>query len=212
MADWIVDAVRSMGLAGVALLMFVENLFPPIPSELIVPLAGYLSVNGKMSILGVIAAAVAGSVAGQFALYAVARRLGEERFRDWVARHGRWVTLTPEEVDRAAKWLHDKGGWTVAVGRLIPGVRSVISIPAGLSEMPVAPFLAYTIAGTTAWTAALAYAGRFLGSRFEDIDRYLGPATWIVIGLAVAVYAYRVATHKGESRGRQPAPGNALTP
>ena len=120
-----------------------------------------------------------------------------------MGRHGRWVTLTPGEVDRAAKWLHDKGGWTVAVGRPFPGVRSLISIPAGLSEMPVPQqFLAYTIVGTTIWTVALAYAGRFLGSRFDNIDRYLGPAAWIIVGLAFAIYLYRVLTHKGEDRKR----------
>ena len=97
------------------------------------------------------------------------------------------MTLTPDEVDRAAKWLHDKGGWTVAVGRLIPGVRSLISIPAGLSEMPVPPFLAYTIVGTPDRTVALAYAGRLLGSRFDNIYRYLGPAAWIIVGLAFAM-------------------------
>lgn len=202
MTHWIVDAVSGMGPIGVALLMFVENLFPPIPSEMVVPLAGYLTVKGKMSIFGVIVAAVLGSVAGQLLLYALARRMGEAKFRDWVGRHGRWVTLTPGEVDRTAKWLHDKGSWTVAVGRVIPGVRSLISIPAGLSGMPLAPFLAYTIAGTTVWTVALAYAGRFLGSRFESIDRYLGPVAWIVVGLAVALYLYRVVTHKGAEDGK----------
>jgi membrane protein DedA with SNARE-associated domain len=208
MGNWIVDAVSSMGYAGIAFLMFLENLFPPIPSELIMPLGGYLSLKGEMNIFGVIVAGALGSLAGQSLLYFVARKLGEERVRDWVGRHGRWVTLSPQDVDKSTKWFHDHGGKAVLFGRMIPGVRSLISIPAGLGEMPAHKFLLYTAAGATLWSAVLAFAGRFLGSQFKDVDRYLSPITWGILGLAVAIYLYRVATYRAEPAGK-PAPASS---
>jgi membrane protein DedA with SNARE-associated domain len=200
MSSWIVDAVSSMGYMGIAFLMFLENVFPPIPSEIIMPLAGYLTTQGRLGIVPVIVAGTVGSVAGQYFLYWVARRLGERRVRDWVGRHGRWVAVSPEEVDGAARWLHGKGGWAILVGRLIPGIRSLISIPAGLAGMPLPAFLLYTVSGTTLWTAALAFAGRVLGSQFKDVEQYLSPVSWGVIGLAVVMYLYRVITYKPSDR------------
>ncbi|MGV3614055.1 MAG: DedA family protein [Fimbriimonas sp.] len=195
MSSWIVDAVSSTGYFGIALLMFIENLIPPIPSEMIVPLGGYLASQGKLSLPLVIVAGTAGSVAGQAFLYFLARKLGEERVRDWVDRHGRWVAISGDEVDRATKWFHDRGGWAVMLGRLVPGVRSLISVPAGLGKMALPAFLAYTTVGTAVWTAALAFLGLWLGSRFQEVDRYLDFATWGILGLAAAVYLYRVATY-----------------
>ena len=160
------------------------------------PLGGFLSLTGKMQIWDVIMAGAVGSVAGQTVLYFLARKLGEARLRAWVSRHGRWLTISPEELDRAARWFHDHGGKAVLFGRMMPGVRSLISIPAGIAEMPLGRFIACTLVGATGWTAALAYAGRFLGRRFENVERYLTPFTWVVVGVAGMVYLYRVFTYK----------------
>jgi membrane protein DedA with SNARE-associated domain len=205
MGNWIVDAVSGMGYLGIVLLMLVENIFPPIPSELVMPLGGYLSVEGKMNIWGVVAAGVIGSVAGQTLLYLMARKLGEEKVRDWVGRHGRWVTISPEEVDKSTKWFHDHGGKAVMFGRMIPGVRSLISIPAGLGEMPIGKFLIFTTLGGILWAGVLACAGYFLGSRFENVERFLSPATWIILGITFTIYLYRVVTYRPKSKTGAPS-------
>ncbi len=192
MSNWIVDAVGSMGYWGIALLMFLENVVPPIPSELIMPLAGYLTTKGQSHLWGVVLAGVVGSVAGQTWLHAIARKMGERRVRDWVDRHGSWAAVSGDEIDRAAKWFQEHGGWAVLFGRLVPGLRSLVSIPAGLAEMSLPKFLACTTVGTTLWTGILAVVGRWLGSQFGNVERYLSPVSWVILGLAVAAYVYRV--------------------
>ncbi|RYG25578.1 DedA family protein [bacterium] len=200
MGNWIVNAVSGMGYVGIFFLMLIENIFPPIPSELVMPLGGYLSTQDKMNIWAVIVVGAIGSVAGQTLLYFLARKLGEEKVREWVGKHGRWVTISPQEVDKSTKWFHDHGGRAVLFGRMIPGVRSLISIPAGLGKMPLGKFLLCTALGATLWASVLAYAGYFLGNRFENVERFLSPATWIIVGVTLAIYLYRVVTYRPKEK------------
>jgi membrane protein DedA with SNARE-associated domain len=199
MFDWISGTMASMGEIGVALLMLLENVFPPIPSELIMPLAGFISERGGLSFWPVVAAGSAGSLAGALAWYWVGRSVGERRFRVWVDAHGRWLTLSCEDLDRAKGWFDRHGGAAVFIGRLIPGIRTFISVPAGFAEMPFAPFLAYSTAGTALWTAALAIAGRMLGSQYDQVSTYLGPISWIVLGGILVLYVYRVVKWRRSS-------------
>ena len=142
MQDWVVDVVRQMGPLGVALLMFLENVFPPLPSEVIMPLAGYLSARGQAPFWVMVAAGSAGSLAGAALWYAVGRAVTHDRLCAWVQAHGTWLAMTPADVDRAAEWFARHGRWSVFFGRLVPVVRTLISVPAGFTRMPAAPFLA----------------------------------------------------------------------
>lgn len=192
MENWIVDVVRELGPLGVALLMLGENIAPPVPSEIIMPLAGYLSARGEMNLVLAIAAGTFGSLAGTSFWYWVGRKLSRKDASGWIGKHGIWLALTPQDVDRAVEWFERRGQWGVALGRLVPFVRTLISVPAGFARMPLWRFLLFSLLGTAAWTAALAVAGHVLGARFQEAERFVGPVTWVVIGGAAVIYVYRV--------------------
>lgn len=196
MTDWITRLIEQMGYAGIALLMFLENLFPPLPSEVIMPMAGFTAGKGELNIVGVLLAGTAGTLAGALFWYAVARRLGEERLRRWAERHGRWITLSPEEIERLDQWFERHSRWAVPVGHLVPGIRTLISIPAGIFGMGVARFVLLTLLGAGAWTTALGLAGYALGGSYEQVDRYLGPASTAIMAAIFLWYVYRVATFR----------------
>ena len=177
MFEWITSIIERLGYFGVALLTFLENVFPPIPSELVIPLAGFVAANGDLSLVVVIATASAGSLAGAAAWYVVGRRIGEKRLRAWVIRHGKWLTLSERDVDRAQDWFTRRGNTAVFLGRLIPGVRTLVSLPAGFASMPLPSFLLYSALGTVMWTAGLAYAGVVLQANFTRIGDYLDIVT-----------------------------------
>ncbi len=191
MFDWIVTVIARLGYVGVALLTFLENVFPPIPSELVIPLAGFVAARGELQIVPVIAVATAGSLAGAAAWYVVGQRIGEPRLRRWVGRHGKWLTLSAHDVDRSNDWFRRHGRVAVLVGRLVPGVRTFISLPAGFSGMPLAPFLFYSAVGTVIWTGVLAGAGVVLQANFSRVGDYVNVATNILLAGLVVLLAYR---------------------
>jgi membrane protein DedA with SNARE-associated domain len=178
---------------GIGLLMFAENLFPPLPSEVIMPLAGYLSSQEELSLWAAVLAGTLGSLAGAVVWYWMGRRLSPEQVRAGVEKQGAWAAVTTRDVDRAVAWFHGHGRFSVLLGRLVPVVRTLISLPAGFSRMPTLGFLLLSAVGTFLWTALLGYGGRLLGQRFEAIDTVIGPVSWIVVGLAVVGYLVRVA-------------------
>jgi membrane protein DedA with SNARE-associated domain len=191
MFDWVVGVIARLGYVGVAMLTFLENLFPPIPSELVIPLAGFVAAQGMLHIGGVIVAATLGSLAGATLWYAVARRIGERRFRAWIDRHGKWLTLDGTDLDRAQAWFTRHGRKAVLIGRLVPGVRTFVSLPAGFSGMPAAPFLLWSAAGTVAWTAALAGAGLVLEASYTVVADYVDIAADVLLVLFVALMVRR---------------------
>ena len=199
-SSWVLDCIRSLGYAGIALLMCLENLFPPIPSELIMPLAGVLAGEGNVSLAGAIAAGSAGSLAGQSAWFWLGRRVGERRLRQLAERHGRWLAMSPEDLDRARDWLRRHGALSLMVGRLVPTVRTLISLPAGMAGIPLWQFLVYSAVGTSVWTAALAGAGYLLRARFTRINDVLGPVSTAIVLAIVVWYVYRVATYDRRTR------------
>ena len=153
MFDWIVGMVQGGGYGAVALLMFLENVFPPIPSELIMPLAGFVAAQGRLNLVLVLVAGSVGSLAGALFWYWIGLKVGSERLARFAQDHGRWLTLTPREVRAADKWFDRHGGKAVFLGRLIPGVRTLISVPAGVSGMRFGRFVLYSGLGTVLWTA-----------------------------------------------------------
>lgn len=191
MFEWITGLIRNLGYAGVAALTFAENAFPPIPSELVIPLAGFVAAEGDLTVGGVIVAASVGSLAGAWGWYEVGRRVGERRLRQWVERYGGWLTLGAADVDRAQQWFERHGGAAVFVGRLVPGVRTFVSLPAGFAGMAVGPFLLYSALGTFIWTAALAYAGVVLRANFTMVGDYVGIATNLVLGMLALMLVRR---------------------
>jgi membrane protein DedA with SNARE-associated domain len=192
MSQWAQDAVATGGYPMLALLVLLENLFPPIPSEVILPLAGFQVFAGTLSFVPAVVAATAGSVVGALALYALGRVGG----RPLLLRYGRILRLDRERLDRADRWFDRHGQKIVFLGRMIPGVRSLVSVPAGLSEMPVPRFVALTAAGSGLWNVALIGAGWALGQSWREVsgavqrfDLLLIPAAALV---AVGWFALRV--------------------
>lgn len=191
MAEWVTRLVGGWGYWGIGLLMFLENIFPPIPSEVIMPLAGFASSDGRLSLWGVCVAGTLGSVAGQVPLYYLGRAWGEARFRRFVERYGRWMLLDVGDVDRAGQWFDRHGMGAVFLCRLVPGVRSLISIPAGIRRMPLLPFLGFSGLGMGIWATALAAIGRLLGRNYERVEAYIGPVTYVVLGGLVVALVVR---------------------
>lgn len=196
MANWIESLINQTSYFGVALLMLLENVFPPIPSELVMPLAGYTASQGQASIVLVILAGTVGSVGGAVFWYLVGRWIGEDRLKRFSRRYGRWLTLTPQDIDHANQWFGRHGGKAVLIGRLIPTVRTLISIPAGICGMPWVRFLIYSSLGTAIWTAVLALAGYTLGSQYEAVSKWVGPVSNGIFAVILAWYLYRVVTFR----------------
>ncbi|HVI34334.1 DedA family protein [Phenylobacterium sp.] len=196
MFEWVVGVVVGAGLVGVALLMFGENLVPPIPSEVVMPLAGFAAAQGHLSFPGVVAAGTAGAVAGASFWYVVGRRIPEARLRAWVERHGRWLTIDTEELDRAQRAFARRGGWAVFLGRLIPGVRTFVSVPAGVVRMAWWRFLGWTALGTAVWTLFLAGAGYLLAAEYHLVERWMDPVSEVVLAGVVVLYVWRVARRR----------------
>lgn len=191
MTDWITGLVLDLGYAGLALLMLIENVFPPIPSEIIMPLGGFLVSQGELALTGVILAGSLGSVTGSLLLFILGRQFRRRRLEQWAERHGQWLLITAGDVQQAFAWFERHGHKAVFLARLVPGVRSLISLPAGSSAMHPLPFLLYTGLGTVMWCSALAWGGMALGAQYERLSRLVQQAgTTVVLLLLLAAAAW----------------------
>ncbi len=177
------DVVDTAGYPGLAGLILLENLVPPIPSEVILPLAGIAVGQGEFTFLLAVAAATLGSVLGALVIYALARRGG----RPLLLKHGRILRLTERDLDRGDAWFDRHGSWIVVGGRLLPGVRSLVSVPAGLAEMPVLRFALLTALGSAVWNSALIGAGWSLGENVHVLGDAIGSASRVLLVVVVAV-------------------------
>ncbi|QIL02270.1 DedA family protein [Sphingomonas sinipercae] len=200
MADWVIRLIEQTGYVGVFLLMFLETVFPPIPSEVIMPIAGLAAARGQMALWGVILSGTAGAMFGNFFWYLLARVIGIGRFRPFIERHGRWLTLDWYDVEKAEHLFGRFGGIVVGAGRMLPTIRSVVSIPAGLLRMRLKSFLLWSSLGTAAWSSALAIAGFVLGQQFGEIEKVVGPLSIAVIIGIVAAYVWRQMTWRRRHR------------
>ncbi|MEZ5364258.1 MAG: DedA family protein [Bryobacterales bacterium] len=162
MMQWVEQIITRLGYIGVALLTAAENLFPPLPSEVILPLAGFAAARGELSIAGTIAAGAAGSLLGTSAYYFAGYLVSERRLKEWTLSYGGWTGIDDRDLDRARRWFERYGHWAILICRCVPGLRTVISLPAGMNRMRLGPFLFYSSVGTLLWTALLTLGGAWL--------------------------------------------------
>jgi membrane protein DedA with SNARE-associated domain len=196
MTDWIIQIITDLGYVGIFLVMLAESIFPPIPSELIIPFAGFAAANGDLNPYGVIATATFGAVVGMLPWYFAGRLFGLDRVR-WLAdRFGRIMAFNADEIDTAVSWFTRFGPVIVLFGRLMPIIRTLISIPAGLARMSLPVFLLASTVGALIWNTFLTLAGYILHEHYETIEVVLDPLSYIVLGLVVLLYLFKVATWK----------------
>lgn len=192
LSDWVVDVIDRLGYVGVALLVAVENLFPPIPSEIVLPFAGFVARDGKATLPGMILAATIGSIVGAWTLYGIAAWIGPERLERFLVRYGKWLRLTPADVAKAERWFDRRAIVAVLVGRCVPLIRSLVSIPAGFRRMNFGVFTLYTAIGSAIWNTALVGAGYVLRDNWEDVEPVLSIVQYVVIALIVAAIVWFV--------------------
>lgn len=198
MDDWIIRLVDQGGYWGVALLMFLETVFPPVPSEVIMTVAGVSASRGNMTFTGVVGAGTAGAMLGNYLWFWLAIKFGSDRLHRFADRYGRWLTLNWKEIERGHELFRKHGSIIVLVARMLPTLRSLILIPAGIFGMSHRRFLVFSTIGTAGWSAALAGAGYALGSQFEDVEKILGPVSTAVIVLIILGYFWRLIRWKPE--------------
>ncbi len=185
MVEWINNLMSSLGYWGIGLLMFLENLFPPIPSELIMPLAGFTVAQGQMNFGLAVTAGTIGTMIGTYTWYYLGRLVNYQRLEIWTNHYGKWLGINSQDIDRVNNWFNKHGRKAVFFGRMIPGIRTLISLPAGINHMPFVTFTIYSTAGTLLWTLALTSAGFLLGENYSLIEKYLAPISKLVLfGLA----------------------------
>ncbi|MGI5268807.1 DedA family protein [Nonomuraea sp. CA-218870] len=200
MVEWVTGLMETLGAPGAGIAVALENLFPPIPSEVILPLAGFTVSQGDLVFWHVLLWTTLGSVVGALALYAVGALLGKERVH---ALFSKVPLLKPEDVEKSEDWFARHGRKTVFFGRMVPLFRSLISVPAGFERMPLPTFTLFTTMGSLIWNTALVTAGYFLGEQWSVVETYVGIFTYVVIGLvvlAVAVFVWKRVRERRESR------------
>lgn len=203
MAEWVISVIERLGYFGIALLMLAENLFPPLPSELIMPFAGFLAARGDLHPAGVVAAGALGSLLGALPWYIVGRRVGADRLKRAAEKHGRWIALTPDEIDRGRKLFESKGALVLVFGRLVPALRTVVALPAGLAKMHPVSFVCWTLVGSVLWTSLLTLAGYLLESQYERIEKWVNPVSTAIFAIIAIWYVVRVVRHPSGEAARQ---------
>jgi membrane protein DedA with SNARE-associated domain len=219
LANWVQDVINQFGYFGVALLVVIENVFPPIPSEIVLPFAGFVAQQGASAVnatadagqsdttvIGMMIAATVGSVVGALILYFVSAAIGPERLRGFVERFGKWFGVKSSDLVRAEEWFDRRSVAAVLVGRCVPLIRSIVSIPAGFRRMKLTSFVVLTAIGSAVWNIALIGAGAVLGDQWEQVGEYVGVFQWLVI-VAVLVLLARFVV----SRLKKRRPQNGVT-
>jgi len=195
-ANWITNTMESLGYLGIGLLMFLENIFPPIPSELIMPLAGFTASKGNMELAPAIAAGVIGTMLGALPWYYIGKLVGEVRLKQWLKHpYIKWLGISDNDIDRSKQWFYKHGTKTVLFCRMVPGIRTFISVPAGFSGMPLIPFLIYSTVGTLGWVLLLTFSGYWLGQKYELVDQYSGIVANVVLATLFVVFLVWLIRH-----------------
>jgi membrane protein DedA with SNARE-associated domain len=181
------EVVYYFGYLGVAVLIALSNLPLPVPSQLILPLAGFLVGQGRFSFSLVLLASTSGALAGALVPYVAGRKLGEERMRRFIVRHGRFMFVGEKDLDKANGWFEQHGGEAVFIARLLPGAGSIISVPAGIERMPLWRFVIYTTLGNGLYNAALVGLGWALGSQWDLVAQYMPILEYVVLAAIVGM-------------------------
>ncbi|MFZ9833281.1 MAG: DedA family protein [Ilumatobacteraceae bacterium] len=215
LANWVQDVINQFGYLGVALLVVIENVFPPIPSEIVLPFAGFVAQQGATAVntaagaaqsdttvVGMMIAATVGSVVGALILYFVSAAIGPERLRGFVERFGKWFGVKSADLVRAEEWFDRRSVVAVLVGRCVPLIRSIVSIPAGFRRMKLTSFVVLTAIGSAVWNIALIGAGAVLGDQWERVGEYVGVFQWLVIA-AVLLLLVRFVVSRLKNRRQQ---------
>ncbi|MFZ9370078.1 MAG: DedA family protein [Ilumatobacteraceae bacterium] len=215
LANWVQDVINQFGYFGVALLVVIENVFPPIPSEIVLPFAGFVAQQGASAVnatagaaqsdttvVGMMIAATVGSVVGALILYFVSAAIGPERLRGFVERFGKWFGVKSSDLVRAEEWFDRRSVAAVLVGRCVPLIRSIVSIPAGFRRMKLTSFVVLTAIGSAVWNIALIGAGAVLGDQWERVGEYVGVFQWLVIA-AVLLLLVRFVVSRLKNRRQQ---------
>ncbi len=187
---WAEGIITQMGYLGLSLVMFLENVFPPIPSEVVLPLAGNLTNTGEFSLFGVVFWGMIGSLLGAYLFYGLGILFNEDKIRRFVEKYGKWAMITVEDFDKAIEFFDKYGPFTIFFGRMVPIVRSLISIPAGMHRMKIIPFTLYTIVGTSLWNVVLAVAGKLLGPQWPKVIEWIDVYQNIVIVLILILVVW----------------------
>ena len=192
-----VETNQLIGYGAILLAMFLENLIPPIPSELIMPLGGFYIAQGQLDFFPVVLAGLIGTVIGSLPWYGIGKLVNEERLEKWLKKNGRWIGINPQDLARSRTWFNKYGVSLIFWGRLVPGIRTLISVPAGVELMPITPFLIWTTAGSLIWTLFLTITGFYLGDNYANIERWISPFSsifkiviilFISVGLITLIY------------------------
>ena len=193
-----VETDQWIGYGAILLAMFLENLIPPIPSELIMPRGGFYVAQGLLDFFPVVLAGLIGTVLGALPWYGIGKLVNEERLEKWLERNGRWIGISPKDLSRSRTWFNKYGVSLVFWGRIVPGVRTLISVPAGVELMPITPFLIWTSAGSLIWTLFLTITGFYLGDNYPNIEKWISPFSSILkivivisISLALVTLIYK---------------------
>jgi len=194
LAEWVTDVIDAIGYVGVALLVALENVFPPIPSEIVLPFAGFVARDGSgiPALIFMVIAATIGSLVGAWALYGIAAWIGPERVHRFVSGPGKWLRISEDDLDRAERWFDRRAVVAVLVGRCVPLIRSLVSIPAGFRHMGFARFTLYTLIGSVVWNSALIGAGYLLRDSWNDVEPYLDVFQYVVLAVIVGLIGWFV--------------------
>lgn len=202
LTDWAVDVIDAIGYLGVVLLVSLESVFPPIPSEVVLPAAGFAAAEGSANVVGMMVAATVGSVIGAWMLYLASAAIGHARLRALTVRYGRWLGVKPHDLDRAEAWFDHHGPMAVLVCRCIPLIRSLVSIPAGFRRMAPMTFTVYTAIGSLVWNVVLIGSGYLLGDNWESVSSYVEVLQYVVIAVVAGLLARWVWTRFASTKHR----------
>lgn len=203
MENWITNIMEQFGYLGILLMMALENLFPPIPSEIVLPFGGFLTTYTNITVWGVVLAATIGSLLGAVILYWIGTLLDVDRLERIIKRWGRIARIKVEDVHKADAWFDKYGYWTVLIGRMVPVVRSLISIPAGMSNMRFGLFMLFTVIGTLIWNSILITVGVILGESWHDITSFMDLYSDIVYFFLAVIFAILLYLYFRKKRQRR---------
>jgi membrane protein DedA with SNARE-associated domain len=203
MQNWATNIMEQFGYAGILFMMALENVFPPIPSEVILPFAGFMTTTTQLTVMGVVIISTTGSVLGAIILYGIGKLMDVGRLEKIIDRWGHIIRIKKEDIHRAAAWFDRYGYWTVLFCRMVPLVRSLISIPAGMAKMEFWLFLLFTIIGTAVWNIILILIGAALGESWTNILQFMNTyaaVTYLFIGMGIVVFISLFIWKKRNSR------------